>query len=303
MIKDPVVALQGTVRAYLQARGASDVTSDVAPGPGVRWGAHLFEPKTKRAWYCLTDLPESDAWARRIQQAVSALPGLSIGLCGPMNVLQDEATLEAADSLEAQVLVAKEESASYSVTEDDHHPTVCELIYEGSLQLTPRVARIVLDRNLQRAVDEPNIQRKGVRLEVVTAVMLSQVQGFEVASVGISNRSQQIDVTVHNRNTGGVLRRGSLVLAEAKNWSNPVGTVEYYSLLRKIQARHGFAKMGFFVTTDRFTEGVDLEARRDSMGDTLVVTLDGETLPVIWRKGQSITANIEAAIIRATVGH
>jgi hypothetical protein len=82
-----------------------------------------------------------------------------------------------------------------------------------------------------------------------------------------------------------------------------VGTVEYYSLLRKIQARHGYAKMGFFVTTDRFTEGVDLEARRDSMGDTLVVTLDGETLPAIWRKGQCITPNIEGAIIKATVGH
>jgi len=86
----------------------------------VRWGAHLFEPTAKRAWYCLTDVPESDAWARRIQQAVSALPGLSIGLCGSMNVLQDEATLEAADSLEAQVLVTKEESSSYSDAGDDH---------------------------------------------------------------------------------------------------------------------------------------------------------------------------------------
>lgn len=80
---------------------------------------------------------------------------------------------------------------------------------------------------------------------------MRQVAGFEVTQVGLSSRSQQLDVVITNRNVGGPLGMSPLVVVEAKNWTQPVGTQEYALFIRKLQTRHGRAKLGYFVTTDR----------------------------------------------------
>jgi hypothetical protein len=132
--------------------------------------------------------------------------------------------------------------------------------------------------------------------------MLSQVDNFEIANIGISNRTQQMDVLVHNRSVGGMLGASPLVLAEAKNWLNKVTPTEHAVFLRKLATRNKRAKLGFLVTTGKFTAGVPLEARRDSTDDIIVVLVDGVALPKIWRGPQSITQNIERLVIEASVG-
>jgi hypothetical protein len=112
-----------------------------------------------------------------------------------------------------------------------------------------------------------------------------------------------MDVLVHNRNTSSALGLSPIVLAEAKNWRDPVDTNEYTAFLRKLQSRHGRARLGYLVTTGKFTAGVAAERRRDSMDQTLVVLVDGKALPLLWRGPKTITDNVEAATIRATVGN
>jgi restriction endonuclease Mrr len=91
-------------------------------------------------------------------------------------------------------------------------------------------------------------------------------------------------------------------LAEAKNWSDPVGPNEYAAFLRKLLSRHGRAKLGYLVTTGRFTSGVGDERRRDSMADTLVVLIDGDELPELRRDGDGITEWLESMTMLAAVG-
>jgi len=181
-------------------------------------------------------------------------------------------------------------------------PSVEDYICRSRLKLSAEAAQAILDRALLRALSETNKQRKGVLLELVVAVLLSQVDGFEVTSIGIANRSQQMDVLVHNRNTGGALGSSPIVLAEAKNWRNPVDVSEYAVFVRKLQSRHGRAKLGYFVTTNRFTAGVGAERRRESTNETLVVLIDGKSLPVLWRDPKGITASVERATVAAAIG-
>jgi hypothetical protein len=181
--------------------------------------------------------------------------------------------------------------------------SVEDLIYQRRLKLSPECAENILNRCQENALSPGTAAQKGIRLEVLAAVLLSQIEGFEVTDVGISNRSQQLDVLVHNRNIGGVFANSPAVIAEAKNWNSPVGTEEYYALLRKLASRHGRAKLGFLVTTGTITAGVLAEVRRDSMNDTLIVLIDGQSLPKLWRGTQSITANVERMAMNAMVGN
>jgi hypothetical protein len=160
----------------------------------------------------------------------------------------------------------------------------------------------MLDVTLERALAAKTNAEKGVTLEVVVALVLSQVDNFEVADIGIANRTQQMDVLVHNRSVGGMLGSSPLVLAEAKNWRQKVTPVEHATFLRKLKARNRRAKLGFMVTTGEFTAGLALEARRDSMDDIIVVFVDGVTLPKIWRERGTITQQVERLVINASVG-
>ena len=165
----------------------------------------------------------------------------------------------------------------------------------------------MLDRGLKRALTKKKTTQKkdkldGVLLELVVAVLLSQVDGFEVRSIGIANRSQQMDVLVHNRNNAGTLSQSPLVLAEAKNWAASVTPTRYTLFLRKLKSRHGRAKLGYLVTTSRFTAGVLSEVCRESKQDILVVLVDGKALPLLWRSDSTITDAIEQITMDAAVG-
>lgn len=298
MIK-PRPSAREVVADYLSAHG-SKVKLGFSFNKNLPWRAHVYEPAIKRAWYCHDFLPESDGWLARLREIKTRAPHVDIGISGPVSVMMDEKVLLGADELNACVLPLLNREEDESNVIQGIKVSASDFVFEDGLRLSPQGARSILDRNLRRAIAEANPQRKGVLLEVVTAVMLSQVRGYEVISRGISNRTQQIDVGVHNRNSAGVLRTGELVLAEAKNWAQPVGVDQYALLVRKLETRFGRSKLGFFVTTDRMASTVALDKLRDSRSETLVVTLDGTSLPKIWRDTHNdITKMIEAAIMSA----
>jgi hypothetical protein len=253
-----------------------------------------------RGWHIHVVRPLSDSWAQRIKAAVSAKQSLKIGIAAPENLFSDEDFLRLCDELNAAVIIYKVHGNTFSAQE--MFATVGDLIYTKRLKLSLNTASEVLDRAVNGAIYENNNNRKGVLLELVVAVLLSQVDGFEVSDVGISNRTQQMDVLVHNRNVGGALGGSPIVLAEAKNWKNPVDTSEYATFVRKLQSRHGRAKLGYLITTSRFTAGVSAERRRESMDETLIVLVDGKELPTLWRDFKSITEGFERITLRATVG-
>jgi hypothetical protein len=295
---DPVAELQQALAAHIGKGNVGDpkLSFDKPLRAGIGWSPHLFERTAKRAWYCLSERPETGSWADRMRSAQTRWPALRLGVCAPQNVMFDEAVLDVVDELSAAAATVSADGTDDAVTVT---PTAGDLIYEAGLKLSHQYAARVLDRWLKRCYDATGNDTKGVTLEVLTAMLLSQVDGFEVTSRGVSNRSQQIDVQVHNRRVTGILGSSEIVLAEAKNWRNPVGTVEYYSVYRKIETRFGRSRLGVFVTTDRFTEGVAAERLRDSKGNILVVPLDKDQLPSIWRKGTSITLNLEKAALVA----
>jgi hypothetical protein len=82
------------------------------------------------------------------------------------------------------------------------------------------------------------------------------------------------------------------------------GTTEYFSIYRKIETRFGRSRLGYFVTTDRFTGGVELERLKDAKGRILIVPLDRQTLAKIGRDATDtapITRQLEEATLAATL--
>lgn len=288
MIRDPIPALQSLIRDYLTSKSTSErIEIDGEISSGVPWRPHLLEKGRLRGWYIHSVAPTSDSWALRALRAMTKAPRLRVGVAALEEFLADENFLDSCHQLNASVLILKRAKGSF--LPDQIYDSVDDLIYQRRLKMSISCATRVLDRSLTRALAATTTARKGVLLEVLVAVLLSQVDGFEVTDVDISNRTQQMDVMVHNRNVGGALSTSPVVLAEAKNWRDPVGTNEYASFVRKLESRHRRAKLGYFVTTGKFTSGVLLERRRESTGETLVVLLDKISLPNLWRSQHSIT--------------
>lgn len=299
MIRDPLPVLQKFVTAELPK--ANRPAIDKSLGAKLPWRPHVLEQKIRRGWYIHAAAPTTDSWAERIRKARALDKKLLVGVAAPESLLSNEGFLELSHELGAAVLSFHVGNTG-SFLHDDIFSTVEDLIYERRLKLTAPCARIVLDRLYARALKEKDKNKKGVLLELLVAVLLSQVDGFEVTHRGISNRSQQMDVLVHNRIVGSSLGQSPIVLAEAKNWTDLVGPNEYAAFLRKLTTRHGRAKLGFLVTTGKFTRGVPLERRRESVSDTLVVLLDGKELPKIWRDGKGINDNLEKLALTSAVG-
>jgi hypothetical protein len=300
VIRDPIPLLQGILLAFLREHFRGRIETDGIIGRGIPWRPHIYERSSLRAWYVHPVPPLSESWVERIRVAKDIKPKLKIGIAAVEQLLSDERFLLVCHELDAAILPLTLNGDTFLV--EEVFPSVEDYISSTRIKLSADGAEDILDRALSRALSEPNRQRKGVLLELLMAALLSQVDGFEVASVGVANRSQQMDVLVHNRNTGGALGLSPIVLAEAKNWKDPVDTTEYAAFVRKLQSRHDRARLGYLVTTSRFTAGVTAERRRESMNQTLVVLVDGKVLPTLWRTNKSITDRVERITISATVG-
>lgn len=302
MIADAIPVLQAVVADHLQANGVSGkVELDGVISVATPWRPHIFVADTNTAWQLHSVPPDSSSWEKRIERALAINPKLKIGVAAPADAFRDVEFLMACYRLRAQLLLLKERKGGFSI--ESAYGSVPDLVCERRTRFDIGTAQAILDLAREHALAAKTNLEKGVTLELLIALMLSQVDNFEVADIGIANRTQQMDVLVHNRSVGGILSNSSIVLAEAKNWRNKkVTPTEHALFLRKLTSRNRRAKLGFLVTTGSFTAGLALEARRDSTNDVIVVFIDGKTLPKIWCGPQTITQRIERLVIEASVG-
>ena len=296
-VEDLRLALIAHLRAVAGAR-AGGIRTGVELDKSIRWRPHVWDHNDV-AWHILSEKQDSDFWIRRLEAAVAARPAQRLGIAMPESIVYDDDLLRVLIGLDATVAVIAESDAGAPGAVAVFR-SAADVICEKRLRLSPAAVSEILDRLLERCKSRTDNNSKGVTLEVLTAVLLSQVDGFEVRSRGVSNRTQQMDVMVHNRNTAGALGRSEIVIAEAKNWNHPPGTTEYYALYRKIETKFGRSRLGYFVTIDRFTRGVELERLRDSKGEILVVPLDKRYLPELWR-GLTAADNLTGRLEKATL--
>lgn len=297
LVADRDRVLKDTLKAALGVA----VVEDRGLHKKVPWGPHVYVPSTRQAWHVLTAAPENNAWAERMRIAVQQIKTLQLGVAGPLEVLNKPEILSVLDELGCAVLPVEEVATGYRSL--GLRASMCDVVYEHRLVLDPALACVLLDRCLQRAMQSQNSYEKGAVLEVLVAVMLSQVNGFEVTDLNILSKNQEVDVHVTNRNNAGPLGRGQYVLAEAKNWKLPVPRKEYDAFAKKMRTRRGMAKLGVMVTTNTFEQGVYVEAIRDSDRDDIIVLLDKTTLPKVWHEFADVTRGLEAAVKRAVYDH
>jgi hypothetical protein len=302
VVGDPIEELQSSVRTLLEEEEPGtlfDAYGEISKN--VRWRPHLVQREIPRGWYFHPCPPETDTWARRADAAKQADGSLRVGVASDLATLEDSNFLLECARLDAAVIVLREKRGR--LTADEFFSTFADFICEKRIKLAPEAVREVLDLLLSRALAEVNDQKKGVKLEVLCAVLMSQVDGFETRSKGVSNRTQQMDVLVHNRVNSGALAGSPLVLVEAKNWpTTPISPDEYAIFERKISTRHRRCKLGLLITTGRFTKGVGDERRRDSRDDTMIALVDGKSLPRLWRGRRTITEEVEELVVDSLVG-
>lgn len=301
MIGDAITAMQAAVRNHLVNGSAGRVLLDGVISRTAPWRPHVYQTSERIGWQLHSILPDFSSWEQRIARARSADAKLRVGVAATEDTLGNADFLLACQRLGARIILLKARKDDFAV--EQSFGSVPDFVCEQNIKLDAAVARTMLDVAHQRALAAKTTHEKGLTLEVLVALVLSQVDNFEVADIGISNRTQQMDVLVHNRSVGGVLGSSPLVLAEAKNWrQQKVTTVEHASFMRKLQTRNRRARLGFLVTTGAFTSGLALEARRDSTQEVIVVFVDGEALPKIWRGRENITRQIERLVINASIG-
>lgn len=289
------------LRDALKAALAVPVVEDKGLHKDVPWGPHVYVPGAKQAWHVMPSVSDSFAWADRMRAALAKVKGLCLGVAAPLEVLQRPEILAVLDELGCAVLPVKETLTGYRAL--DLRASMCDVIYEQRFVLEPALARDILDRCLQRALVQQDSYAKGAVLELLVAVLLSQVNGFEVTDRNILSKNQEVDVHVTNRNSAGPLGRGQFVVAEAKNWKAPVPRKEYDAFAKKMRTRRGMAKLGVMVTTSTFESGVYVEAIRDSEKDDVIVLLDKASLPKVWRDHSDVANGLEAAVKRAVYDH
>ena len=125
---------------------------------------------------------------------------------------------------------------------------------------------------------ETDRHRKGKMLEDLMAVLFRTVPGWH-AETRLHNELEEIDVVIRNESADPLWsKEGQYLIAECKHWSKPVGVAELRSFLWKLHNRYGRCHLGFFVTTQRFTEPFLDELRRGSKSNVVVIAIDGPAL-------------------------
>lgn len=298
---DPIRFLQGQLREYLARGSTADAEFDTHLADGAGWRPHVLERKRARAWYVLVQQPTSPAWAEWIARARDLVSGLKIAVAVDAELLASESLIETIDSLDAEILTFSE-SAGRVQFADEVHAWAGEYVWKNELQLPAECAARLLDRAYQRAVEEPNSYWKGIRLEETVALLLSQVVGYRVRRHRLRGHGEEFDLLIENKNRGGALGRGSFVLVECKNTGDRAERDEASDFTDMLRQRHGFVRMGYVVSMAGFTSGFLERIRKNGEVEVLVVPIDGDRLPRIWRSSRGITHEVSEQVMEAMAG-
>lgn len=134
-------------------------------------------------------------------------------------------------------------------------------------------------RELWRTLREGTAQARGRRLEELILRILVSVPGFVEASKNLRTETDELDLVVRNESPDEFWRKLTpYLLAEAKNWSRPVGTPEVGWFGLKLQQRVADASTGFLFAPEGFSERVDTQVQLLRQQGVQVVPVDGEAM-------------------------
>lgn len=194
----------------------------------------------------------------------------------PEEFLYNENTLATLHEIEANVLPIKKEADSWTVLGVTN---ILQFVYQNDIIVGNKFQEIS-QIALKRLNSISNAQKKGKALEILLAFIFSQVQGFSVHSTNYRTETEEIDIVVKNHNTPGVAwyGQGTVILIEAKNHKEAIGSKELNNFYAKIRTRKGFCKFGFFITTSRFTEDFMIQQLRLMGDEGVIVPINGDHL-------------------------
>jgi CheY-like chemotaxis protein len=156
-----------------------------------------------------------------------------------------------------------------------------ELVRErrlGSLADAEREQAILTLHGAARA--ETNPQRKGVLLEQLMILLFRSIPGFSRITTRLRNDVEEIDLVIRNesRDAFWASEGSAYILVECKNWTSPVGALEFNHFRSKLEERFGRCRLGFFVAPGGFASTFDLKHSRRSTQDIVIVPLGPEAL-------------------------
>ncbi len=137
----------------------------------------------------------------------------------------------------------------------------------------------ILEKLWHQIGTEEDANRKGKLLEDFMLLLFRSVPGFVPLEPRRRNDREELDLVIRNESDDPVWRKESAyILVECKNWSKPVGVVEYRQFLYKLERRHGRCRLGLFAAPRGFTAPFNRELHSERKEETMVVPLDGKAI-------------------------
>jgi hypothetical protein len=230
-------------------------------GGGLRWRPDLTKPGAAVLHVHLADRLRGYV-LERLRAATKA--GLEAHLALPIGALYAEELLLELTRIEGQVHVLDEYGAP------EKEDSVLGAI-AGGRRRRPAVA---VSAETRKALGEigwtwcvagGTNSQKGRRLEGLLSFLLSQIADFDVWERNLRTDTEELDIVVVQRATGGRCWAGlgaPFILVECKNWSAKVGQPQVSNLRVKMQGRRGSVRIGLIVGTNGFSgDAFDQEVR------------------------------------------
>jgi len=133
---------------------------------------------------------------------------------------------------------------------------------------------------LRETRDAVSSHDKGRSLERLVEVLFTSNELLELVDKRVSTEDEEIDLVIKNNvdRPFWMALASPLFFVECKNWASSVGPKELRDFEMKLQNHAPLAKVGFLVSLNGFTGGVDAELKRAGRSPYHVVTLDGDDL-------------------------
>lgn len=129
-------------------------------------------------------------------------------------------------------------------------------------------------RALGRSHGRAEPAKKGALLEELMLVLWRSIPGFEQTVRNRQSPDEEIDLVIINQSDDAFWKRESqLIVVECKNRSTKAKPIEIDRFLQVISRRQGRCKLGFFVSLEGFTAGVDSTLAANRKEDKVVVLL------------------------------
>jgi hypothetical protein len=259
----------------------------------IEWRPDLLR-ENQAAHIALTlELPRP--WARRMEAASRS--GFGLTVVAPYDTWLSSALLDFADNLALRPVLAR----LGDPWRLDSYRSIAELVALERIPVAEPEFKAIGNRLLDRALSAATSNEKGWRFEDFLCFFFSQTSDFEVKAHNYQNATEEIDLLLVKRSTGGVWPAGPLSLVSGKNTSEPVGVPALTSLASKMENRNGLCHLGFLASAQTIASTVTTHALRYSRTDLLVVPLDGSAFRRLLESRSDLDGALEDLAIKAAM--